>query len=137
MFHGVVQQAMRQDPVYYAAYCTLRADRNTNLVSYPYYAKYQKKGDSTYFRHIDINIGRLSEDKRGWYQIQGTVSLDDEKDDDCTEILPSMHHNITPWYNHLKAHAAVKGSKVKLGGLVSKISSNLFTDEDKEEFDCD
>ena len=48
-----------------------------------------------------------------------------------------MHHNITPWYNHLKARVVVKDSKVKLGGLVSKISSDLFTKEDKKEFNCD
>ena len=42
MFHGLAQQAMRQDPVYLLAYAALRADQNTNLVSYPYYAKYQK-----------------------------------------------------------------------------------------------
>ena len=68
---------------------------------------------------------------------QGIVSLDDEQDDDYTKILPSMYHNIIPWYNYLKACVVVKDSKVKLGSLVSKISSNLFTKEDKKEFNCD
>jgi hypothetical protein len=133
MFHGVVQQAMRQDPMYYAAYCTLRSDRNTNLLSYPYYAKYQKKGDSTYFRHIDINIPGLEEDKRGWFQIQGTVSLDDEQDDDCTEILPGMHKKISPWHAKLKDRAA-EGA-VSLSGLVSNITKEMFNEDDKKEFD--
>ena len=53
VYHGPCQQAMRQDPVYYLVYCALRPDRNVNLVSYPYYAKYQVPGDQTSFRHID------------------------------------------------------------------------------------
>jgi hypothetical protein len=45
MFHSLAQQAMRQDPLYWMMYTALREDRNANLVSYLYYAKYQKKGD--------------------------------------------------------------------------------------------
>ena len=45
-----------QDPKYYMLYVALREDHNINLVSYPYYAHFQKEGDSPAFRHIDINI---------------------------------------------------------------------------------
>ena len=75
-------------------YTALREDRNADLVSYPYYAKYQKKGDWTYFRHIDINIPDLAKAGRGAYQIQGTVSLDKERSDNCTEIVPGMYRHI-------------------------------------------
>ena len=45
-----------------------------------------------------------------------------------------MYYNITLWYNYLKTCIVVKNSKVKLSSLVSKISSNLFTKEDKKKF---
>ena len=94
MYYGLGQQVMRQDPKYFAIYCPLRPDRNTNLVSYPYYAKYAHEGDHTFFRHIDLNIKDLASSDRGAKMIQGTVSLDDEKPDDCTMILPGMHKHI-------------------------------------------
>jgi hypothetical protein len=50
MYHSLGQQVMRQDPKYFAIYCALRPDRNTNLVSYPYYAKYVHEGDNTFFQ---------------------------------------------------------------------------------------
>lgn len=79
---------MRQDPVYYTLYAALRPDKHWRLVSYPYYAKYAKKGDSTYFKHIDLNIPELLANGRGCYQIQGTVSLDNETADNCTRDAP-------------------------------------------------
>ena len=69
MFHGIGQQLMRQDPVYYAHYTALRPDGAWRLVSYPYYAKYALLGDNTFFRHIDVNIPRLLESGRGEYMI--------------------------------------------------------------------
>jgi hypothetical protein len=56
MYYGLGQQAMRQDPKHFAIYCALRPDQNTNLVSYPYYAKYAHEGDNTFFRYIDVNV---------------------------------------------------------------------------------
>jgi hypothetical protein len=40
MFHGLAQQAMRQDPMYWIMYAALRKDRNVDIVLYLYYAKY-------------------------------------------------------------------------------------------------
>ena len=34
-YYSLGQQAMRQASTYFAIYCALRPDRNTNLVSYP------------------------------------------------------------------------------------------------------
>ena len=59
-----------------------------------YYAKYAHEGDNAFFRHIDLNIGDLASSDRSANMIQGTVSLDDGKPDDCTTILPGMHQHI-------------------------------------------
>ena len=59
------QQLMRQDPLYYTLHAALRPDKHWRLVSYPYYVKYAKEGDSTYFKHIDINVPYLLTHGRG------------------------------------------------------------------------
>ena len=56
MFYSIGQQLIRQDLVYYMLYAALRPDKQWRLVTYLYYAKYAVKGDSTYFRHIDLNV---------------------------------------------------------------------------------
>ena len=132
MFHGLAQQAMRQDPLYWMMYASLRKDRNADLVSYPYYAKYQHEGDWTFFRHIDINIPDLAKAGRGANQIQGTVSLDEEKEDDCTEIVPGMHHKMEDWAQRL-----AKREGVKISGLVNAITPKVFNDEDKARYETD
>jgi hypothetical protein len=60
---------MRQDPVYYTYYTTLRPDGVWRLISYPYYAKYALLGNNTFFRYIDINIPRFLESGRDKYII--------------------------------------------------------------------
>jgi hypothetical protein len=69
MFYSIGQQLMRQNPVYYTHYTTLRQDRAWRLISYSYYAKYALLGNNTFFRHIDINIPRLLESGRDKHMI--------------------------------------------------------------------
>ena len=57
---------------------------------YPYYTKYAREGDRTFFRHIDMSIPLYLEDGHGVAIIQGSVSLDDEDEDGCTEIVPPI-----------------------------------------------
>jgi hypothetical protein len=128
MYHSLGQQAMRQDPRYFAIYCALRPDQNTNLVSYPYYAKYAREGDNTFFRHIDVNIKELATAGRGANMIQGSASLDDERDDDCTMILPGMHRHVKAW------DAALAARGYSTGALVHRIQDAMFTPDDEERF---
>jgi tRNA-dihydrouridine synthase 3 len=59
------------------------------------------EGDSAFFRHIDINITEYLEDGLGGNMIQGSISLDNETPNMCTEIIPGMHTHdkIQMWYN--------------------------------------
>ena len=129
MYYSLGQQAMRQDPQYFAIYCALRPDQNTNLVSYPYYAKYAHEGDNTFFRHIDVNVKELATSGRGANMIQGSVSLDDEREDDCTMILPGMHRHIQAWDEVLTARGR------STGALVHRICDDMFTPDDEKQFD--
>ena len=59
MVYSLCQQLIRQDPQYYCLYYALRPNSQWRLISYPYYTKFAIKGDSTAFRHININIPLL------------------------------------------------------------------------------
>ncbi|RDL34485.1 uncharacterized protein BP5553_07613 [Venustampulla echinocandica] len=126
MFFSVTQQLMRQDPAYYMLYAALRPDRAWRLVSYLYYAKYSVPGDGTYFCHIDLNIPDLLANKRGVAMIQGTVSLDEEDEENCTFILPGMQHRLGEWWERVKERGQ------ETSGFVHRITDQLFTKEDSE-----
>lgn len=129
--YSLVQQVMRQDPFYYRHYVLLRPDHDWRLISYPYYTKYTVPGDSTAFSHIDINITRALDEGRGVAMIQGSVSVDDEDDQNCTKILPTMHKQLRPWWNLVKERGLAKD------GYIHVINSEMFTSADKEQFHTD
>jgi hypothetical protein len=131
MFYSIGQQLMRQDPMYYAAYAALRPDKQWRLVSYPYYAKFAVKGDNTYFRHIDLNIPELLAKARGSGMIQGSISLDDEDESNCTVILPGMHHKLPEWWERVVARGQ------ETDGFVHRITEQMFTKEDAKALGVD
>jgi hypothetical protein len=136
MYHSGIQQLMRMDPEYYRCYVALRPDHHWRLISYPYYAKYSRAGDRTFFRHIDVNVSQYLIDGRGGNMIQGTVSLDDEAIDMCTEIIPGLHtrDKISDWCSRVKDRLG-KGA---LDDWVSRIQDKkVWSDEDKKHFGVD
>ena len=137
MYHAGIQQLMRQDPEYYRSYVALRPDHHWRLISYPYYAKYSKRGDSTFFRHIDINVEQFLRTGRGGNMIQGSVSLDDETKDMCTEILPGMHtrERMDDWHGRV---AARMPHKKVLSDWVSRVQDKkVWGPDDVKHFGTD
>ncbi|KAK6591297.1 hypothetical protein H4I96_12455 [Botrytis cinerea] len=65
-YYSIAQQLASQDPVHYAVYTALRPDHCTQLISYPYYAKYSEYDEkaenpiSGGFEHIDHNIKKVT-----------------------------------------------------------------------------
>ncbi|KAI9764398.1 MAG: hypothetical protein M1839_005900 [Geoglossum umbratile] len=102
MFYSLVQQLVRQDPVYYALIAAARPDKNTWLICYPYYVKYQVEGESTGFAHWDINVNKFMKTGRGKNIIQGSLSLDDESEHGCTLLVPGFHRHIHEWWAQVK-----------------------------------
>jgi hypothetical protein len=92
MYHSGMQQLMRGDPLYWLYYAMLREE--TSLISYPYYTKYTRAKDNTYFRHIDLNISEVVYGGKGKQIIQGSVSWDEEDSQNCTEMLNGFHRHI-------------------------------------------
>ena len=112
MYHSLSQQIIRQDLGYWLTYVCLRPDRNHRLIAYPYYAKYAIQGDSTFFRHVDMNVPKYIQNGHGGNIIQGSVSLDDETAEGCTEILPGFHHRIKEWWESVEERGHVTNGHV-------------------------
>lgn len=97
MYYSLTQQIIRQDLSYWMLYACLRPDGNLRLISYPYYAKFAVPGESTYFRHIDMYMPKYLENGHGGMIIQGSVSLDNEDENGCTELVPGFQNHIKTW----------------------------------------
>ena len=128
MWHSLVQQAIRQDPAFYALNVAARGDNHWKLVSFPYYTKY---ANPTGFKHIDLNIPRLLSSGRGKSLVQTAVSMDDECEDGCTIIVPEFHKHIKEWwskvvsrkkatngYQHSVEHIYEKEDKKRYGDFI-------------------
>jgi hypothetical protein len=131
MYHDLIQQLMRQDPAYWLWYALLRPDKHWHLISYPYYAKFARPGDSTLFRHIDINILQAISRGRSINAIQGTLSLDQETEGGCTQILPGIHKHLKEWWAQVEARGEGTSESVY------KITEKVFTKGDAAEFGVD
>ncbi|MCJ1396607.1 hypothetical protein MMC18_009498 [Xylographa bjoerkii] len=132
MFFSLTQQVIRQDLGYWAIYACLRPDRNPRLVSYPYYAKYTIPGDFTFFRHIDMNVRMYLENEHGKNIIQGSISLDDENEEGCTEIVPGFHKNIAHWWEAVCSRATAAGGKAPDGPVTGL--EKIWTKEDAKNY---
>jgi hypothetical protein len=118
MFHSNLQQLIRQDPHYWMSYALAREDNRYQMVSYPYYTKCQGPAEgaresnvSKGFRHIDLNPGNMLLGY-GIHQIQGSVSLDDEKAGDCTYMVKGMHkeEKLEQWVDLMNGRGALNAS---------------------------
>jgi len=94
MFYDIIKQAVHQSFTYYFVYVALYSDHHHCLISYSYYSKFQNASDKTFFKHIDLNILKLMNEKKEQYMIQGSVSLNNEKKENCTEMLLRMHCHL-------------------------------------------
>ena len=126
-WYSLAQDVVRQDPYYYLLYIMLREDNAYKLISYPYYCKYAVKDDKTGFRHIDLNIPKLLSEQRGKYQIQGSLSLDDESETHCTIVIKGFHKDevIRTWYNR---------SQHKISNGYVHNMRNVYTKKDEQDF---
>jgi hypothetical protein len=128
MWFSIVQQLVRQDPAYYAFYVFFRPDHLWKLVSFPYYAKSTYPGESTFFRHIDVNIADFVRTGRGENALQGSLALSDEDGQNCTELLLGMHRDIGKWHKRLVDRGYAKD------GFVQRIQPDMWTEDDATHF---
>ena len=121
--YSTLKQLVRQDLPYYATSVCLRPYKRYTLMSYPYYMKFAKTDDSTFFRHIDLNVPDLLKG-RGASQIQGIVSSTDETNENCTEMIFGMQHKLKQWWERICARG------LATDGYLHRMTEAMFTAED-------
>ena len=105
MYYSLVQQLIRQDPIWYSLCAALQG--KSELISHPYIAKDANPGEKTGFLHLDINVNKYSEYLGDTlHLLSSSVSLDNEVTDGCTVVVPGFHHHIHEWFRMVKARGA-------------------------------
>ena len=87
MWYSLIQQIVRQDPIYYCLMVASRPDRNWKLISYPYYPKDTETEESTGFTHLNLNLHNFIKTGKGGNIVQGALALTDETDRNCTVLV--------------------------------------------------
>ena len=75
-------------------YVCLRFDENLRLMNYSYYAKFAIFDESIYFRHIDMNVSKYLKNDHDEMIIQKSVSLNDENENECTELILEFQKHV-------------------------------------------
>ncbi|GAB7341642.1 hypothetical protein MBLNU457_7836t2 [Dothideomycetes sp. NU457] len=129
-FHSLAQQAMRMDPRFFLYHACLRPDGCHWLVSYPYYIKQTRPGDNTGFHHFDMNPYLMT--AFDWNQMQSSLSLSDEDEENCTVLVPGFHKNLDQWVRDTQSRS--KQAK----GLVFNLTRDRYNGEygEFEKFPC-
>lgn len=104
----MTQEALRNDPEYYALIGAARPNKNWKLIYFPYYAKGVVSGNKTGFKPINLKVPELLASSRGHQLIQITVSLDDKDHRGCTLVVLGFHRNIAEWWGQVKKCGEVR-----------------------------
>ena len=128
MFYGIIQQLVRQDPVWYALIVAARPDHQWRLISYPYVIKFTEVGESTGFLHMDLNLKEFLTTGHGANLLTSSLSLDQEYHDGCTVLVPGFHHNIFPWVSKLKDR------QIPIPSGTTTDCKHIYTQEDRQMF---
>ena len=128
MWYSLIQQIVRQDPVYYALVVASRPNINWHLISYPYYMKYTFDGENTGFSHLDLNIKDFVELGKGENIVQGGLSLTEETGRNCTTLVLGFHMRAHEWYADLLARGE--------GDVTGETADckNLYSPADKQKY---
>jgi len=102
MYYSVIQQVLRQDPLWYAVTTSARFDKQWRLIAFPYYTKDTDPGESLAFKHLDINLMKyIDENADGSALLSSSIAFDDEDEDNCTTTVLGFHRFIRQWANRL------------------------------------
>ena len=109
MYHSLIQQLVRQDPMYYALTVAARPDHDHRLISYPYITKYVKEETGTSFIHLDLKVGESLVTQNGLNSLSSSLSLDEEDAEGCTVTLPGFFlEQLKDWWGRVVARGEAK-----------------------------
>ena len=75
-------------------------------------------------------------EKKEQYMIQGSVSLNNEKKEDCMKMLLEMHHHLDECWKNVQRRLAAKRKKL-LNELIHQITYNEWTKKDIQKYKTD
>ncbi len=76
---------------------------------------------------------KLVNEEKEQYMIQGSVSLNNEKKKDCTEMLLRMHHHLCEWWENVQRRLAAKKKKLS-DELIHQITYNEWMKKDIQKY---
>ncbi|KAI9765327.1 MAG: hypothetical protein M1839_005527 [Geoglossum umbratile] len=127
MFYSLIQQLVRQDPVWYSIIASARPDKNWRLITYPYITKdTDAGGETTGFLHLDLNTSKFVQDGSGGNLLGSSMSLDDEEADGCTMVVPGFHRHIKEW------HARRLGRREDPAGFTTNCSASYRAEDRRD-----
>ena len=106
MIHSLLQQLLRQDPLWYALIVATRPDHEWRLVTYPYVANPTQLGEADGFLHLDEEIEAYLQSGTGSSLVSSCLALEDEDGNACARIVPGLHDRLEQWYDAAQARKA-------------------------------
>ncbi|KAI9760825.1 MAG: hypothetical protein M4579_001455 [Chaenotheca gracillima] len=103
MVYSLIQQVVRQDPVWYAVTAAGRPDRNWRLITHPYISKDAWADERTGFLHLDLAPARFVDTGVGGSLLTSSVALDEEDCQNCTILVKGFHRHFADWVERLRA----------------------------------
>ena len=129
MYHSGIQQLVYQDPVLWALTAAAYPEKHWCLIAYPYNAKSAAPGQRTGFLHLDLDIRRHQNEGLGSNMVQSSVSLTEENNEGCTQVVHGFHKHFQKW---------VQTKKDTINSRVSPHSTTaikgMYTAEDENRF---
>ena len=105
-------------------------------ISFPYCLKAILQGDGIAFQHIDLNVKRIVECRRGSSRIQASLTLTHEDDEHCTFVVPGFHRKLRQWWTDVlirEDSRVINSAASDHNGNCLK-TNDLYRVEDKEKY---
>jgi hypothetical protein len=128
MYYSLIQQLVRQDPIYYALTVAARPDHDHRLISYPYITKYVKEETGTSFIHLDLKVGESLVTHNDLNSLSSSLSLDEENAEGCTVTLPGFFlEQLKDWWGRVVARGEDKsGTTTDCKTIYKKEDSDIW-----------
>ncbi|KAL0632425.1 hypothetical protein Q9L58_008678 [Maublancomyces gigas] len=119
--HSVLEQAICQDPIYYALLVAARPDPNHHQLSVSC-SRYVLSGENCQYRQINLDVQKPLDHIR-LNNIQSSVSFDQEIPEGCTAVVLGFQNHLADWLAR-----AVARENAQPGNTCEKVQ------EDEESF---
>lgn len=131
MWYSLIQQLVRQDIVYWMWHVYFRPDHLWRLISVPHYCQSTYPGESLYLQQPDTHIRASWNSGHGKNFLQGSVSFDDEDEQNCDELLLGMNNHLESWLEDVSSRIIPSDDNEQEG------FSEMWTSEDVEKYGID